>query len=55
MLAVAVCVQLVGILNGLFSHFDTLVEKHGLWKVETIGEYIDAHPPHARAVRVSQK
>lgn len=29
---------LVGLLNGLFSDFDTLVEQHGLEKIKTIGD-----------------
>jgi adenylate cyclase len=45
----------VGILDGLFSHFDTLVERHGLEKIKTIGDaYMaaagvpDPSPDHAR-------
>ncbi|OIQ04239.1 MAG: hypothetical protein AUK36_00250 [Zetaproteobacteria bacterium CG2_30_59_37] len=30
--------DLVGLLNGLFSDFDTLVEQHGLEKIKTIGD-----------------
>jgi len=30
--------ELVGMLNSLFSAFDTLVEKHGLEKIKTIGD-----------------
>jgi adenylate cyclase len=49
--------EVVGILDGLFSHFDTLVERHGLEKIKTIGDcYMaaagvpDPHPDHARRV-----
>jgi adenylate cyclase len=45
----------VGILDELFSHFDTLVERHGLEKIKTIGDaYMavagvpDPSPDHAR-------
>jgi class 3 adenylate cyclase len=31
-------VELVELLNEVFSHFDTLVEKHGLEKIKTIGD-----------------
>jgi guanylate cyclase len=31
-------VEVVGILDQLFSHFDTLVERHGLEKIKTIGD-----------------
>jgi len=48
-------VEVVGILDHLFSHFDSLVERHGLDKVKTIGDcYMaaagvpDPHPDHAR-------
>jgi guanylate cyclase len=48
-------VEVVGILDHLFSHFDALVERHGLEKVKTIGDcYMAAagvpnpHPDHAR-------
>ncbi|HSL09707.1 MAG TPA: adenylate/guanylate cyclase domain-containing protein [Actinomycetota bacterium] len=30
--------EVVGILDQLFSHFDTLVERHGLEKIKTIGD-----------------
>jgi guanylate cyclase len=47
--------QMVGILDQLFSHFDVLVERHGLEKIKTIGDcYMAAagvpnpHPDHAR-------
>lgn len=30
--------SVVGFLNGLFSHFDELVEKHGLEKIKTVGD-----------------
>ena len=47
--------EVVGILDHLFSHFDALVEKHGLEKVKTIGDcYMaaagvpDPRPDHAR-------
>jgi guanylate cyclase len=47
--------QVVGILDQLFSHFDTLVERHGLEKIKTIGDaYMaaagvpDPSPDHAR-------
>jgi adenylate cyclase len=47
--------EVVGILDRLFSHFDALVERHGLEKVKTIGDcYMaaagvpDPHPDHAR-------
>jgi len=47
--------QLVGILDQLFSHFDVLVERHGLEKIKTIGDcYMAAagvpnpRPDHAR-------
>jgi guanylate cyclase len=48
-------VEVVGILDHLFSHFDELVERHGLEKVKTIGDcYMAAAgvpnplPDHAR-------
>jgi class 3 adenylate cyclase len=47
--------ELVGTLDQLFSHFDTLVERHGLEKIKTIGDcYMaaagvpDPCPDHAR-------
>ena len=47
--------EVVGILDQLFSHFDTLVERHGLEKIKTIGDcYMaaagvpDPSPDHAR-------
>jgi adenylate cyclase len=47
--------QMVGILDRLFSHFDVLVERHGLEKIKTIGDcYMAAagvpnpRPDHAR-------
>ena len=47
--------EVVGILDQLFSRFDTLVELHGLEKIKTIGDcYMaaagvpDPHPDHAR-------
>jgi adenylate cyclase len=47
--------EVVGILDQLFSHFDTLVERHGLEKIKTIGDaYMaaagvpDPLPDHAR-------
>ncbi len=47
--------EIVGILDQLFSRFDTLVERHGLEKIKTIGDcYMaaagvpDATPDHAR-------
>jgi adenylate cyclase len=47
--------EVVGILDQLFSHFDTLVERHGLEKIKTIGDcYMaaagvpDPRPDHAR-------
>src|SRR6185436_9761226 len=49
--------EVVGILDQLFSHFDTLAERHGLEKIKTIGDcYMAAagvptpRPDHARAV-----
>jgi guanylate cyclase len=48
--------EVVGILDRLFSRFDTLVERHGLEKIKTIGDcYMaaagvpDPRPDHARA------
>jgi adenylate cyclase len=48
-------VEMVGILDHLFSHFDALVERHGLEKIKTIGDcYMaaagvpDPHEDHAR-------
>jgi guanylate cyclase len=48
-------VETVGMLDRLFSHFDVLVERHGLEKIKTIGDcYMaaagvpDACPDHAR-------
>jgi guanylate cyclase len=45
----------VGILDRLFSHFDALVERHGLEKIKTVGDcYMaaagvpDPHEDHAR-------
>ncbi len=47
--------EVVGILDQLFSHFDELVERHGLEKIKTIGDaYMaaagvpDPSPDHAR-------
>jgi guanylate cyclase len=47
--------EVVGLLDQLFSRFDTLVERHGLEKVKTIGDcYMassgvpDPYPDHAR-------
>jgi len=47
--------EMVGMLDQLFSHFDELVERHGLEKIKTIGDcYMAAagvpnpHPDHAR-------
>jgi adenylate cyclase len=49
--------QMVDILDRLFSHFDALVERHGLEKIKTVGDcYMaaagvpDPHPDHARRV-----
>ena len=49
--------DVVGILDQLFSHFDTLAERHGLEKIKTIGDcYMAAagvptpRPDHARAL-----
>ncbi len=49
--------EVVGMLNRLFSHFDTLTEQHGLEKIKTIGDaYMVAagvpvrRPDHARAI-----
>src|SRR5205814_9754698 len=48
--------EVVGVLDQLFSHFDALVERHGLEKIKTIGDcYMaaagvpDARSDHARA------
>ena len=48
--------EVVGVLDRVFSHFDTLVERHGLEKIKTIGDsYMaaagvpDPRPGHARA------
>lgn len=50
-------VAMVELLNEIFSHFDTLVEKHNLEKIKTIGDcYMVAagvpelHPRHAQAI-----
>jgi guanylate cyclase len=47
--------EMVDILDRLFSHFDTLVERHGLEKIKTVGDcYMaaagvpDPHEDHAR-------
>jgi len=47
--------EMVGILDRLFSHFDGLVERHGLEKIKTVGDcYMaaagvpDPHEDHAR-------
>jgi adenylate cyclase len=47
--------EVVGVLDELFSHFDTFVERHGLEKIKTIGDcYMaasgvpDPTPDHAR-------
>jgi adenylate cyclase len=47
--------EVVGVLDQLFSHFDALVERHGLEKIKTIGDcYMaaagvpDPSPDHAR-------
>ena len=47
--------EVVGVLDQLFSHFDALVERHGLEKIKTIGDcYMaaagvpDPRPDHAR-------
>jgi adenylate cyclase len=49
--------DVVGLLDRLFSHFDTLTERHGLEKIKTIGDaYMVAasvpirRPDHARAI-----
>ena len=49
--------EVVGILNGIFSGFDALLDRHGLEKIKTIGDaYLVAggvptpHPDHAGAV-----
>ena len=49
--------EVVGLLDRLFSHFDTLAERHGLEKIKTIGDaYMvaagvpDPRPDHARAL-----
>jgi adenylate cyclase len=49
--------EVVGLLDGLFSHFDTLAERYGLEKIKTIGDcYMVAagvpvpRPDHARAL-----
>ena len=49
--------EVVGILDRLFSHFDTLAERHGLEKIKTIGDaYMvasgvpDPRPDHASAL-----
>lgn len=49
--------EVVGLLDKLFSHFDTLTERHGLEKIKTIGDaYMVAagvpirRPDHARAI-----
>ena len=49
--------EVVGLLDRLFSHFDTLAERHGLEKIKTIGDsYMLAagvpipRPDHARAI-----
>ena len=49
--------EVVGVLDHLFSHFDVLVERHGLEKIKTIGDcYMVAagvptpRPDHARAL-----
>jgi guanylate cyclase len=49
--------EVVGLLDRLFSHFDTLTERHGLEKIKTIGDaYMVAagvpirRPDHARAI-----
>lgn len=50
-------VQLVELLNEVFSHFDTLIDEHGLEKIKTIGDcYMVAsgvprpRPDHAQAL-----
>jgi adenylate cyclase len=47
--------EVVGMLDDLFSHFDVLVERHGMEKIKTIGDcYMaaagvpDPHPNHAQ-------
>jgi adenylate cyclase len=49
--------ETVGILDQLFSHFDALVERHGLEKIKTVGDcYMaaagvpDPQPDHARRI-----
>ncbi|HET7928320.1 MAG TPA: adenylate/guanylate cyclase domain-containing protein [Actinomycetota bacterium] len=49
--------DMVDILDRLFTHFDALVERHGLEKIKTVGDcYMaaagvpDPHPDHARRV-----
>jgi class 3 adenylate cyclase len=49
--------EVVGMLDRLFSHFDTIAERHGLEKIKTIGDcYMaaagipDPRPDHARAI-----
>jgi adenylate cyclase len=49
--------ETVELLNEVFSHFDTIAEKHGLEKIKTIGDcYMAAagvprsRPDHAQAI-----
>lgn len=49
--------EMVGLLNEIFSHFDSLVDLYGVEKIETVGdEYMAAcgvprpHPQHAQAI-----
>ena len=43
--------EVVGTLDRLFSHFDTLVERHGLEKIKTIGDCLHGRGGCARPVR----
>jgi class 3 adenylate cyclase len=55
--------QVVSLLSQLYSQFDDIMERHGLWKVETVGDaYMaasgafprrDPHDAAARAVRAA--
>ena len=49
--------EMVGLLNEIFSHFDSLIDLYGVEKIETVGdEYMAAcgvprpHPQHAQAI-----
>jgi class 3 adenylate cyclase len=45
--------EMVTLLNEIFGAFDTLVEKHGLEKIRTIGDTIWSPPDYQRLGRIT--